>query len=134
MLGMQVEAIRGLRESLRAERDELRAAGPHELRPNRPDGSSVDEDGQALNEMHQSIASARNLARTTRLARIEDALRRLDADPDAFGTCDECDGDVPLGRLQRMPWVTVCVPCQEALDAGSAGSHGPTRRKLRDYV
>jgi len=131
---MHAEAIQELRDALLAERDELTAAGPHKLRPNRPDGSSVDEDGQALNEMHQSIASARNAARTGRLARIEAALRRLDADPDAFGVCDECAGDVPLRRLQRMPWVTVCVPCQEALDAGPAGAHGPTRRKLRDYV
>ena len=131
---MHAEAIQGLRESLQAELDELRAAGPHKFRPNRPDGSSVDEDGQALNEMHQSIASARNLAQTTRLARVEAALRRLDADPAAFGACEECEGDVPLGRLQRMPWVAVCVPCQEALDAGPAGAHGPTRRKLRDYV
>jgi len=131
---MDAEAIRGLREALLTELAQLKAARPHKLRPNRPDGSSVDEDGQALNEMHQSIASARNLAQSQRLARVEAALRRLEADPEGFGSCEECEGDVPLGRLRRMPWVTVCVPCQEALDAGPAGVHGPTRRKLRDYV
>ena len=110
--------------------------GPERLAPNRTDiASSHDEDSQSLNEMHQAIASSRNRQRDERLSGIGKALARIAEDPEEFGVCEECDGDIPIGRMELMPWVTVCVPCQERLDAGPPGLlKRATRKKLTDHV
>ena len=131
---MNIEDIKALRRLLVAQRDEIEGRGDEKLEPNRQGVGPADEEEQALNEMHQSIASARNRERADQQARIVEAIARLDADPEAFGLCEECDGEIPHRRLMLMPWVTVCVPCQEALDAEAAGARGPTRRRTTDYV
>lgn len=125
-----------LRDRLRAERDELAGTGPERLAPNRTDAAGGhDDDHQSLNEMHQAIASSRNRARAKRIEGITAALARLASDPEEYGVCEECDGDIPLRRLELMPWVTVCVPCQEGLEAGPPGSlKRATRKKLTDHV
>ena len=89
-----------------------------------------DEDAQPLAEMNQVIASSRNRNRTEILARVVAALARLDADPDAFGTCTECGEPIAERRLALMPYAELCVECQGANDAPK----GPSgRRHLRDY-
>jgi len=102
--------------------------------PNRPGGSSLDEDAQALNEMNQAISSARNRDRVRRLEAIAAALQRLAQDPDEVGTCEDCESDIPGRRMELMPWVTLCVRCQEAREAEPGGGGRPTRRKLTDFV
>ena len=43
------------------------------------------------------------------------ALKRLETAPDDFGLCGECDE--PIGkRLQAMPYVELCVDCQQEKD------------------
>jgi DnaK suppressor protein len=101
------------------------------IEPGRTDPAAVggDEDEQALSEMHQVIASRRNRVRTGDLDRIQAALKRLDEDPENFGLCGEC-GE-PIGkRLEVMPFVELCVECQQTHD-GSPKAQG--RRHLRDF-
>ena len=44
--------------------------------------------------------------------------------------CEECNEELPLGRLRAMPYAELCVPCQSKQDAPRGGH---TRRKLTDY-
>ena len=133
---MNPHQLEALRERMLAEREDLLGRGPEALAPNRTDASSGhDDDTQSLNEMHQAIASARNRQRAARLAGIATALSRITADPEEYGVCEQCDGDIPVRRLELMPWATVCVPCQESLDAGPPGLlKRATRKKLTDHV
>ena len=90
----------------------------------------ADEDEQPLAEMSQTIASSRNRNRAGELARIQAALARLDQDPDGFGLCAECEEPIAAKRLELMPYVELCVECQQAKD----GPRQPVgRRHLRDY-
>jgi DnaK suppressor protein len=89
-----------------------------------------DEDAQPLAEMNQVIASSRNRNRTEVLARIMAALGRLQSGPDSFGQCTECGEEILPRRLELMPYVELCVECQQARDRPD----GPTgRRHLRDF-
>ena len=122
-------------ERLRSRLLELRAEilneGDVAIEPARKDPAAVggEEEAQALTEMNQVIASKRNRERTTALARVKAALKRLDEAPDDFGLCAEC-GD-PIGkRLEVMPYVEYCVECQHARDGSPKG---PGRRHLRDF-
>jgi DnaK suppressor protein len=120
------------RQKLLALKAEIIAEGDLAIEPVRKDAAGVgsDEDEQPLAEMQQVIASKRNSARTAVLARVGAALRRLDEAPDDFGLCGDC-GD-PIGkRLDAMPYVELCLECQNERD-GAAHKLG-RRRHLTDY-
>jgi len=113
-------------------RAEIIAEGDVEIEPGRQDTTAVgsDEDAQPLTEMSQAIASSRNRNRSGVLARVAAALKRLDSDPEMFGLCTECEEEIPAKRLDLMPYVELCVDCQQATDGPrSKGS----RRHLRDF-
>ena len=112
-------------------RAEILAEGDVAIEPVRKDeaGVSGDEDGQPLAEMSQVIASKRNRERTGVLARVNQALARIDNDPDLFGLCRECEE--PIGkRLQVVPYVEFCVECQQASDGAQTTGR---RRHLLDF-
>jgi DnaK suppressor protein len=119
------------RERLLALRAEILGQGDVAIEPARNDAAQVggDEDAQALSEMNQVIASRRNRVRTVALGRIQAAPTRLDDTPSEFGLCSEC-GE-PIGkRLELLPYVELCVECQQARDGSPKG---PSRRHLRDF-
>jgi DnaK suppressor protein len=111
---------------------EIIAEGDIDIQPGREDPTSVgsDEDAQPLSEMSQTIASSRNRNRSAVLKRVVAALARLDADPEMFGLCTECEEPIPAKRLELMPYVELCVECQQAADGKRPA--GP-RRHLRDF-
>jgi len=96
-----------------------------------PGAVGNDEDTQPLAEMSQSIASSRNRNRTGVLARVIAALARLDDDPESFGMCVECDEPIGAKRLDLMPYVELCVECQQEQDKAQRPQGG--RRHLTDF-
>ncbi|MDY0340445.1 MAG: TraR/DksA C4-type zinc finger protein [Coriobacteriia bacterium] len=46
-----------------------------------------------------------------RLARIERALARIEAD--TYGVCVRCGGTVSIDRLEAMPEASLCIACKE---------------------
>jgi RNA polymerase-binding transcription factor DksA len=51
-------------------------------------------------------------AAETVLADIDAALHRIDTG--AYGVCQGCHGEIPIDRLEVLPMVGLCVPCQAA--------------------
>lgn len=128
---MDEKDIESFRELLVKRKQKLIDEGDVEIEPGIKDATSrQDEDSQPLNEMNQVIASRRNKNRLNELKRIEHALVRLDANPDDFGECRDCGDEIPLARLQVMPWAAFCVDCQDA----RSGKRDGRRRHLRDYI
>ena len=120
------------RRRLAALKAEILNEGDIAIDPVRTDVAAVggDDDEQPLAEMSQSIASARNRTRSAVLARVVAALGRIDADPDSFGLCAECEEPIAAKRLEVMPYVELCVECQQASD-GPLRKGG--RRNLTDF-
>jgi DnaK suppressor protein len=120
------------RDKLLALRAEILAAGdiaPESARDN-PAAVGSDEDTQPLAEMSQSIASSRNRNRSGVLARVQAALARIEQDPESFGLCAECGEAIAPKRLELLPYVELCVECQQLQD-GPRRTGG--RRHLRDF-
>lgn len=120
------------RKRLAALKAEILNEGDLAIEPGRTDPAAVgnDEDAQPLTEMSQTIASTRNRARAEVLGRVLAALGRLDDAPDSFGLCTECEEPISAKRLALMPYVELCVECQQAKDGPrQTGS----RRHLRDF-
>ena len=45
---------------------------------------------------------------------IDEALLRIDEGD--YGVCEECDEDIPLGRLKAMPFTRHCVKCKSEIE------------------
>jgi DnaK suppressor protein len=129
---MDPAALKRYRQKLLDVKTEIVSGGDIEIEPGRTDPAAVgsDEDAQPLTEMSQAIASSRNRSRSDVLVRVVAALARIEADPDSYGLCTECDEPISEKRLQLMPYVELCVECQQAND-GPRKSGG--RRHLRDF-
>jgi DnaK suppressor protein len=129
---MNATARETYRKKLLDLKQEILAEGDIEIEPGRQDATAVgnDEDAQPLAEMSQAIASSRNRNRSGTLARVVGALARLDADPEMFGLCTECEEPIAPKRLDLMPYVELCTECQQSTD-GPRQSGG--RRHLRDF-
>ncbi len=46
------------------------------------------------------------------LYRLEEALRRLYADPKNFGKCHTCGAEVGFERLDALPHARYCIDCK----------------------
>jgi DnaK suppressor protein len=117
------------RKRLLALKAEILDEGDVAIEPGRSDATAVgsDDDAQPLTEMSQTIASSRNRNRSDVLERVTAALERID--DDSFGLCAECEEPIPAKRLELMPYVELCVDCQQAHD----GPRKRGRRHLTDY-
>lgn len=62
--------------------------------------------------------------------RVEAAMRRMEEG--SFGVCAECGEDIPLRRLEALPWTQYCVRCQEMIERdGERGRSGMEEEGLR---
>lgn len=129
---MDAASRAALREKIAQMREALIAEGRLAIPPARTDVvSQPDEDEAPLTAMNQSIASSRNRQRAARLAKLDEALALLDGDPDEYGICEDCEEPIKRRRLELMPWVTLCVRCQEKHERDDRSPGG--RRHLTDF-
>ncbi len=50
-----------------------------------------------------------------RLKLIDEALERMDEG--IYGECRECGDRIPDPRLKAVPWASLCIKCQEEVEA-----------------
>ena len=105
---LRYQALKEMMESRASElRQGLRAmlsgpADPVEVR-------DPEEWGRTSAEQDLDLTLMEMQAETCR--RIDDALQRLEQG--TYGSCEECDEEIPAARLQALPFATLCVTCQE---------------------
>jgi RNA polymerase-binding protein DksA len=46
---------------------------------------------------------------------IDRALTKIEAG--SYGRCERCGKEIPIARLQVIPWVATCLACSEASEA-----------------
>ena len=82
------------------------------------DGIAVEQSPDQLDEVQR--ASERDLAisnmdrESKQLRNARAALRRIREG--TFGVCEECEENIHPKRLAAIPWASLCILCQEALD------------------
>ena len=50
------------------------------------------------------------------LAEIDTALARIEAG--TFGICAHCGRPISIGRLEALPWATLCIDCKREEERG----------------
>ena len=96
---------------------EGRAQGPVEGR----DGlERVDADAQG--EIELTLLQAK----TETLARVDEALARLDAG--TYGACIECDSEISERRLRALPFAARCQACEQRRETAQGRARPRTER------
>ena len=90
----------------------------------RRDEIAVEQTPDAVEEVQRASERALAISNIDReskqLKNARAALRRIHNG--SFGICEECDDEISLKRLLAIPWASLCVVCQEALDRLQLGS------------
>lgn len=47
---------------------------------------------------------------------IDESLRLLYREPERFGTCRRCGGEIGMERLDLVPWAKLCVTCKREIE------------------
>lgn len=78
---------------------------------NEPSGDIYD---QASNERDRELALLLGDRERDKIRSIDEALMRLDEGE--YGICEDCEEEIPLGRLKAMPFARHCVKCKADLE------------------
>ncbi len=74
-------------------------------------GNHMADDASAAYEQAKDLALRQNAEQL--LTQIEDALQRFEQG--TYGTCERCRVDIDPARLKALPYVTLCLRCQQRL-------------------
>jgi len=76
-----------------------------------PSGDIYD---QASSERDRELLLLLGDREREKIRNIDEALMRLDEGE--YGICEDCEEDIPLGRLKAMPFARLCVRCKADLE------------------
>jgi DnaK suppressor protein len=125
------DAILNLRTVLIKRRDALRKALAGDLSSLKElrEQSSGDVIDAALDSAQDEISSQLAEVESRELANIENALEQMREG--RYGVCESCESNIPLARLQALPYATTCIQCQrEAEKSGARGGAGANWGRL----
>lgn len=96
-----------LARSLRSELSELEAPDKHHL-ADLEEMASDTHDTDSLCEIMEVGANT--------LEQVDRALRKVD--DGTYGICEACEADIPMARLEALPFASLCIPCKEKEELG----------------
>ena len=127
------EAILNMRQVLIKRRDALRKvlAGDLSVLKELRAQTSGDMVDAALDNVQDEISSQLAEVESRELIRIENALEKMRQGE--YGLCEHCGTNIPLARLNALPYATLCIKCQrEAEREGGGARHDVDWSRLLD--
>ncbi|MEM7315978.1 MAG: TraR/DksA family transcriptional regulator [Planctomycetota bacterium] len=118
------DSLKSLREVLIKRRDALRKALAGDLSSLKElrEQSKGDVVDFALDSAQDEISSQLAEVESRELGSIDAALERMREGN--YGKCEGCKTNIPLARLQALPYATCCIDCQRILE--QEGIKSPT--------
>jgi DnaK suppressor protein len=126
------DAISSLRKVLVRRRDALRnaLAGDWSMLQELRSQSKGDVGDYAADAVQDEISTQLAEVESRELAYIENALERMQAG--GYGLCEHCNTNIPLARLQALPYATLCIRCQREAEKSGGGRSSPDWGRLID--
>lgn len=105
-----------MREVLLVRREALKKAleGDLSLLTELREQTSGDVIDFALDSAQDEISSQLAEVESRELANIEKALEKMR--DGSYGKCEACEKDIPMARLQALPYATLCINCQREVE------------------
>jgi len=118
------EAILKMHQVLIKRRDALRKAlaGDLSLLKELKAQRSGDVVDAALDSVQDEISSQLAEVESRELARIENALSRMR--DGQYGLCEACACNIPMARLNALPYATLCIKCQRESERDGSPNRG----------
>jgi len=115
------DAILNMRQVLIKRRDALRKALAGDLSQLKELGAQASGDvvDAALDCAQDEISSQLAEVESRELARIENALERMRRGQ--YGICEGCGVNIPVARLNALPYATSCIKCQREAERDGTG-------------
>ncbi len=111
------DALLRLRKTLLGRRSDLLkklADDLHDLHGQMGAGSTGDEADAAFEAGSDEMASQLAELDARELTQIERALTRIKQG--TYGHCEVCQKKIPVGRLNALPYTTMCIECQREME------------------
>lgn len=80
----------------------------------RHEGMSADWTEQASERENDEVLESLGIASEEEVLKINDALQRIEAGD--YFYCRSCGQEIPVSRLELLPFSTTCVSCAEKLN------------------
>ena len=96
-----------------------------DVKSGEPSGDIYD---QASSERDRELGLILGDREREKLRNIDEALLKLD--DGEYGVCEECEEEIPIGRLKVVPFARYCVKCKSDLEKQQA----QTKRFEEDRV
>ena len=118
------DAMANMRDVLIKRRDALRKALAGDLSAlkelsEQTKGDVVDV---ALDSAQDEISSQLAEVESRELSQIEAALEKMR--DGSYGVCEGCNNNIPLVRIQALPYATYCIDCQQELEKTGGTGNG----------
>ena len=105
--------LRSFLEDERARLESLIAQLDAEGGANLGYGNHMADDASEAFEQAKELALHQNAKQV--LTQVTDALNRFEQG--TYGSCDQCGDEIDPARLKALPYVTLCLHCQQRLTA-----------------
>ena len=102
LLKMKEETLKEINKAVKSGSD---------VAPNEPSGDIYD---QASSERDRELGLLLGDREREKLKNIDEALLRLEEGE--YGICEECEEEIPVGRLKAMPFARYCVKCKADIE------------------
>ena len=128
------DAMLNMRQILIKRRDALRQAlaGDLSMLKEMRSDASGDVVDWALDSVQDEINSQLAEVESRELARIENALERMR--DGQYGACEACGTNIPMARLNALPYATLCIKCQREAERDGGMGGGPDWTRLVDVT
>ena len=116
------DSLKSMKDILIRRREALRKAldGDLSLLKELSEQTSGDVVDFALDSAQDEINSQLAEVESRELARIDEALDRM-AEGN-YGICEGCKQNIPMARLQALPYATCCIDCKRKLEESGFSS------------
>jgi len=116
-MSIDTDRLQGLRDELVEYRERLTATIEHHDLAGATMSDSIGELQSSSTDNHLADTASETYERELDEGLEEDArgqLREVDAalarmDSGSYGTCARCGKEIPLERLEAVPWTTLCI-------------------------
>ena len=117
---LRKDALNELKAILMKRREAIRKAltGDLSLLKELREQSGGDVVDFAIDSAQDEINSQLAEVESRELAQIEEALGRVK--DGTYGKCEGCKNNIPLARLQALPYATTCIDCQREMEKSGA--------------
>lgn len=75
---------------------------------------SIDEVDQASELMEKMMDFTMSSNFRTNIKKVEEALKRIEKGE--FGKCMNCNNEIPIKRLEILPFTQYCIECQKEFE------------------